>query len=133
YIEHRNNQKFKNLLARTQKLGPLIGSLLGIIPQCGFSVIASGLYMNQSISLGTLLAVFIATSDDAIPILIAQPKQAQTLFVIIGLKIIVAIVVGYLVDGLIQSHRLSNNHSLHDIHEHCKEEEHGHGIIYLAL
>ena len=42
-------------------------------------------------------------------------------------------VVGYLVDGLIQSHRLSNNHSLHDIHEHCKEEEHGHGIIYLAL
>ena len=133
YIEHRNNQKFENLLARTQKLGPLIGSLLGIIPQCGFSVIASGLYMNQSISLGTLLAVFIATSDDAIPILIAQPKQAQTLFVIIGLKIIVAIVVGYLVDGLIQSHRLSNNHSLHDIHEHCKEEEHGHGIIYLAL
>ena len=68
YIEHRNNQKFENLLARTQKLGPLIGSLLGIIPQCGFSVIASGLYMNQSISLGTLLAVFIATSDDAIPI-----------------------------------------------------------------
>ena len=133
YIEHRNNQKFENLLARTQKLGPLIGSLLGIIPQCGFSVIASGLYMNQSISLGTLLAVFIATSDDAIPILIAQPKQAQTLFVIIGLKIIVAIVVGYLVDGLIQSHRLSNNHSLHDIHEHCKEEEHGHGNIYLAL
>ncbi len=133
YIEHRNNQKFENLLARTQKLGPLIGSLLGIIPQCGFSVIASGLYMNQSISLGTLLAVFIATSDDAIPILIAQPKQAQTLFVIIGLKIIVAIVIGYLVDGLIQSHRLSNNHSLHDIHEHCKEEEHGHGIIYLAL
>ena len=133
YIEHSHSKKIEKALGKSGKYGPFVGALLGLIPQCGFSVIASGLYMNQSISLGTLLAVFIATSDDAIPILIAQPKQAQTLFVIIGLKIIVAIVVGYLVDGLIQSHRISNNHSLHDIHEHCKEEEHGHGIIYLAL
>lgn len=133
YIEHKNNLRFQTFLASTQRLGPLIGSFLGIIPQCGFSVIASGLYMNQSISLGTLLSVFIATSDDAIPILIAQPQQSQTLFLIILLKIIVAISVGYLVDALIQSHHLHQNHSLHDIHEHCQEEEHGHGIVYLAL
>lgn len=133
YIEHKNNRRFKEVLVHTQKLGPLIGSFLGIIPQCGFSVIASGLYMNQSISLGTLLSVFIATSDDAIPILIAQPQQSKTLLLIIVLKIIVAVIIGYLIDALIQTHRLRSNHSIHDIHEHCHEEEHGHGIIYLAL
>lgn len=133
YIEHKNNQRFETFLIRAQKLGPLIGSFLGIIPQCGFSVIASGLYMNQSISLGTLLAVFIATSDDAIPILIAQPQQSQTLLMIIILKIIVAMIIGYLVDGLVHSHHLRQNHSLHDVHEHCHEEEHSHGIVYLAL
>ena len=133
YIEHKNNQRFETFLIRAQKLGPLIGSFLGIIPQCGFSVIASGLYMNQSISLGTLLAVFIATSDDAIPILIAHPQQSHTLLMIIILKIIIAMMIGYLVDGLVHSHHLRQNHSLHDVHEHCHEEEHGHGIVYLAL
>lgn len=133
YIEHKGTQKFQTFLTNAQKLGPIIGSFLGIIPQCGFSVIASGLYLNQSISLGTLLSVFIATSDEAIPILIAQPEQSQIIPLIIILKIVVAIAVGYIVDALVQSHHLQSNHSLHDIHEHCDEEEHGHGIIYLAF
>ena len=133
FIEHKNNDRFEKILINARKLGPIIGSLLGIIPQCGFSVIASGLYMNKSITLGTLLSVFIATSDEAIPILISRPEQLSTLTAIIIIKIILGIVVGYIVDFLINQHHLKDNHSLHDIHEECEEEKHGHGIVYLAF
>ena len=133
FIEHKNNDRFEKFLINARKLGPIIGSLLGIIPQCGFSVIASGLYMNKSITLGTLLSVFIATSDEAIPILISRPEQLSTLTAIIIIKIILGIVVGYIVDFLINQHHLKDNHSLHDIHEECEEEKHGHGIVYLAF
>lgn len=133
FIEHKNNDGFEKFLINARKLGPIIGSLLGIIPQCGFSVIASGLYMNKSITLGTLLSVFIATSDEAIPILISRPEQLSTLTAIIIIKIILGIVVGYIVDFLINQHHLKDNHSLHDIHEECEEEKHGHGIVYLAF
>lgn len=133
FIEHKNNDCFEKFLINARKLGPIIGSLLGIIPQCGFSVIASGLYMNKSITLGTLLSVFIATSDEAIPILISRPEQLSTLTAIIIIKIILGIVVGYIVDFLINQHHLKDNHSLHDIHEECEEEKHGHGIVYLAF
>lgn len=133
FIEHKNNDHFEKFLINARKLGPIIGSLLGIIPQCGFSVIASGLYMNKSITLGTLLSVFIATSDEAIPILISRPEQLSTLTAIIIIKIILGIVVGYIVDFLINQHHLKDNHSLHDIHEECEEEKHGHGIVYLAF
>ena len=133
FIEHKNNDRFEKFLINARKLGPIIGSLLGIITQCGFSVIASGLYMNKSITLGTLLSVFIATSDEAIPILISRPEQLSTLTAIIIIKIILGIVVGYIVDFLINQHHLKDNHSLHDIHEECEEEKHGHGIVYLAF
>lgn len=133
YLEHKSNEKFERFLLNARKLGPLIGSFLGIVPQCGFSVIASGLYMNKSITLGTLLAVFISTSDEAIPILISQPQQFSTLIGIIIVKIIVGIIVGYAVDMLIKEHKLKDNHPHHDIHEDCHEEEHNHGIVYLAF
>lgn len=133
FLEHQSNDHFKKFLTNAKQLGPLIGSCLGIIPQCGFSVIASGLYLNQSITLGTLLAVFISTSDEAIPILISQPQQFSTLISIIIVKIVVGITVGYTVDFLIKQHKIQNNHSYHDIHEECDEEKHGHGIVYLAF
>ena len=79
YLEHKSNDKMQRLLAGTRRFGPLVGSVLGIVPQCGFSVIAGGLYMNGSITLGTLIAVFVSTSDEAIPILIAQPNQLDVL------------------------------------------------------
>ena len=66
YLEHKSNDRFQKRLESARALGPLIGGILGIVPQCGFSVLASGLYMNRSISLGTLLAVFISTSVEAI-------------------------------------------------------------------
>ena len=65
YLEHKSNDRFQKHLESARALGPLIGGVLGIVPQCGFSVLASGLYMNRSISLGTLIAVFISTIGGA--------------------------------------------------------------------
>ena len=122
YLEHKSNDRFRERLESARALGPLIGGILGIVPQCGFSVLASGLYMNRSISLGTLLAVFISTSDEAIPILVAQPKQIHVLLSVIAVKLVIAVVVGYIVDFLVRGHRLKENHPLHDIHAECDKE-----------
>lgn len=88
-----------------QRFGPLIGALVGLIPQCGFSVLAAMLFVQRNITLGTLVAVMIATSDEAIPILLSNPELYSTLgFVLIG-KFVTGIVVGYLVDFLLRNHQ----------------------------
>lgn len=81
-----------------KKIGPLFGSLFASIPQCGFSVIASTLYTRRILSRGTLLSVYLATSDEAIPIIISEPSKAYLVLPIICIKILVAIIAGYLVD-----------------------------------
>jgi len=84
-----------------KRLGPMFGSLFASIPQCGFSVIASTLYTKRILSRGTLLAVYLATSDEAIPVIIAEPSKIYLVLPIILIKIIIAVFVGYLVDWLI--------------------------------
>ncbi len=81
-----------------KKIGPLFGSLFASIPQCGFSVIASTLYVRRILSRGTLLSVYLATSDEAIPVLISDPSKIYLILPIILIKIFIAVVVGYLVD-----------------------------------
>ncbi len=85
-----------------KKVGPLFGSLLASIPQCGFSVIASTIYTRRLLSRGTLIAVYLATSDEAIPILLTYPQKAYLILPIIIIKIILAIIVGYIVDLFIK-------------------------------
>lgn len=84
-----------------KKVGPLFGSLFASIPQCGFSVIASTVYTRRILSRGTLVAVYLATSDEAIPVLLTYPQQAKVILPIILIKIIIAIIVGYVVDWLV--------------------------------
>lgn len=84
-----------------KKVGPLFGSLLASIPQCGFSVIASTIYTRRILTRGTLISVYLATSDEAIPILLTYPSKAYLILPIIIIKILVAVVVGYLVDLII--------------------------------
>ena len=130
YLEHKSSGHMQAMLASTRRFGPLIGAALGIVPQCGFSVVASGLYMNGTITLGTLIAVFVSTSDEAIPILIAQPNQIKVLGWIIVLKFIIALIAGYLIDLLVKQHHLKQEHPHHNIHEHCKEEQDKHPSIF---
>ena len=84
YIEHKGSSKLKNSLQRLGKYGPIGGAVLGVIPQCGFSVAASNFYAGRIISVGTLLAVFLSTSDEAIPILLSQPEMRGYIWIFSG-------------------------------------------------
>lgn len=97
-IEQYFAKKKHLLVFFMKKVGPLFGSLFASIPQCGFSVIASTLYTRRILSRGTLLAVYFATSDEAIPVLISDPSNIYIVLPIVLFKIFLAVVVGYLVD-----------------------------------
>lgn len=97
YIDH-SSLRVTTLLQRINKAGPCIGALLGIIPQCGFSVVAATLYIQGGITVGTLVSVFIATSDEMIPLFLLHPEKYQTLLYLIIFKVGIAIIVGYIVD-----------------------------------
>ena len=100
-----------------KKVGPLFGSLFASIPQCGFSVIASTLYVRRILSRGTLLSVYLATSDEAIPVLISDPTKIYLILPIIIIKIFLAVIAGYLVDILIPYKAKEPEIETH-IHEH---------------
>ena len=104
-----------------KKIGPLFGSLFASIPQCGFSVIASTLYSRRILSRGTLLSVYLATSDEAIPILISEPSKAYIVLPILLIKIFVAIIVGYLVD-LIFTYKANDPKPLQKAEEPVEED-----------
>ena len=98
YLTHHKTKGYANLFKKSKKAGPLIGALLGCVPQCGFSSVMADVYSKRAISLGTLLAVFISTSDEAIPVLLGHTEFYVDMLVLIGFKVVLAIVFGYLVD-----------------------------------
>lgn len=100
-FEYYFSHKIKDFFKCSKGIGPLVGALAAIIPQCGFSVIISTLYIRKFVSVGTLLAVYIATSDEAIPILMASPNQMHSMLKIILVKCVLAIIVGYLADFIV--------------------------------
>lgn len=100
-IEQYFTKRRHLLVFYIKKIGPLFGSLFASIPQCGFSVIASTLYTRRILSRGTLISVYLATSDEAIPILLTYPSKIYLILPIIFVKITIAIIVGYAVDFLI--------------------------------
>lgn len=115
------SKKIHVILKYSQKVGPLIGACLAIIPQCGFSIVAAMLYVKKFISTGTLLAVFVATSDEAIPILFAYPNQIHTVGKIIVIKLVLAIIIGYITDFILKEH----NKAADNGNELNMDKEHG--------
>lgn len=113
------------------RLAPLIGTGLGVIPQCGFSVVATDLYARRAIHLGTLLAVYVATSDEAIPILLSDPKSAVKLLPLIGIKIVLALLLGYTVNFVMGRRKLNDvevQTSVHGCHGHTLTRPDEHAI-----
>lgn len=132
YFSHNNNEKYSKILHKTKKAGPVIGSLLGCVPQCGFSSVMSQLYSKKLVTIGTLIAVFVATSDEAIPIMISKPEFIPKLLIMIGIKLVYAIIVGYLIDGIVKlfskrkpklSYNPENTEEKTEEHLHEKTEE----------
>lgn len=100
YIEHRSADKLGEALKKMGAFGAVGGAVLGAVPQCGFSVVASNLYTGRLISMGTLIAVYLSTSDEAVPLLISNPSFAPKLWELILIKAAVGIVAGVVVDGV---------------------------------
>jgi len=135
FIEHRASDKLVAVLSRFGQFSPVAGAAAGLVPQCGFSVAAAKLYAGRLISFGTLAAVFIATSDEAVPILIAHPESYPYLWKLLVLKFAVACVVGFIIDVVLKNDAGSETHtSAHDhLHEGCAHDECEHGILMPAI
>jgi len=98
YFSHTKQLDLISKLKISGPLGPLAGTLLGIIPQCGMSVFVTTLYLSRRVTLGTLIATYLATSDEAIPVLLANRGQEGAILYIVGLKILIGVITGYLID-----------------------------------
>lgn len=132
FLEHRASGKLTAALSRMGPLGPLGGAVLGLVPQCGFSVAAANFYAGRLITPGTLIAVFLATSDEALPILLSRPEALPDLGLLLGVKLVSGVVFGVLVDLLWK--RLPHKAPAHPFEELCQDCdcEH-HGIFRSAL
>lgn len=119
-LEHKFSHKTLNM----GRFGPLIGSAVGILPQCGFSVAATTLFNKRIITMGTLLAVYLSTSDEAIPILLSHPDQFPVLLKLIGIKFLIGLAAGLVVDLLI--HRQPADSCYCSQCPQPKEKEHHH-------
>ena len=117
FMEHKLSHKSEEKLKDTKKLGPVLGSLFGALPQCGFSSMSAELFSNKVITIGTVIAVFLSTSDEMLPIMISEHTNIFILLKIILFKVVVGIVVGTIVD-IIYKRKREDNH----IHQMCKEE-----------
>lgn len=99
-LEHRSGERVNALIRRSGRVGPLVGGLLGILPQCGFSAAAASLYAGRVVTLGTMLAVFLSTSDEMLPILLSKQLPLPSVLALVFTKAAIAIVIGFLVDLL---------------------------------
>lgn len=136
YLEHHSGDIAERILKRSGQFGSLIGSLLGLLPQCGFSSAAAGLYGAKLISLGTLIAVFLSTSDEMIPIFLSHQVSADIIFKTLLTKFVIALIVGIIIDLVLKAiYKKRSIKCESKIEEFCEREDchcH-HGIIKPAL
>ncbi len=136
YLEHRSGDIAERVLKRSGQFGSLIGSSLGLLPQCGFSSAAAGLYSARVISLGTLIAVFLSTSDEMIPIFISHSISMNVIFKVLLIKFVIALLAGISIDFIIKAiYRKNSIKQESKIEEFCEREDchcH-HGIVKPAL
>lgn len=136
FLEHRAQDRIKNIFSRVGSAGPLFGTLLGCIPQCGFSVMCANLYSSGIIALGTLVAVFLSTSDEAVILLATAHNGSYEILKLLLTKVAIALFFGYviyIIEKKSHKHEHHHHHS-HDLceHDHCGCEEHG-GVIRPAF
>ncbi len=117
WLEHKHDHRIESFLTSHLHAAPLVASLFGLVPECGFSAAASSLYATGVISVGTLVAVFLSTSDEMLPIMIASKAPVNTMLFILLIKVIVAILAGYLLDYLTHYKKTEIHDSYHEEHE----------------
>ena len=134
FIEHKASAKVEDFAKKAGRLGPLAGGVLGAVPQCGFSTVASNFYTAKVIGMGTLISVFLSTSDEMLPILISGSVPAKFILAVLGYKLFVAVLVGFAVDFAIRFLYKRGEYKI-DIDEIC-ENDNCHcerGILHSAI
>ncbi|MBQ8872031.1 MAG: arsenic efflux protein [Bacilli bacterium] len=122
FIEHKASKKSIKMLTKTKKYGPIIGGILGATPQCGLGVMATNLYATNIITIGTLIAIYLSTSDEMLPVLISEGMPFSKILIILLIKVIIGIICGFIIDFIF---RKKNKHTKIDVQELC-ENEHCH-------
>ena len=141
YIEHKTGKKTKNAIKKSGKFGPFLGATFGIFPQCGFSAAASNLYAGRVITLGTLIAIFLSTSDEMLPILITEAVPFTVILKILTFKLVIGMLAGFAIDLSVKiiKNRKKHKEKYEEIEkeignicesEHCHCEE---GILKSAI
>ena len=133
YIEHKMSKKSEKILEKGNKFGPILGGILGALPQCGFSTMASQLYSNRVITIGTLIAIFLSTSDEMLPIMISEKANISSLLLIVLSKVVIGIICGFIIDIIYKREKINTKGEIHNHCEcdecHCKEQ----GIFLSSL
>lgn len=134
-IEHHAGEKTEKIIKKSGKFGPILGALLGVVPQCGFSAVASNFYAARVITRGTLIAIFLSTSDEMLPVLISEGAELGLILQILSIKVLIGMIVGFIID-LFQRKKetkIKEHHEIHTIceHDHCHCEEEG--VVKSAL
>ena len=142
WLERKTAGRQAHVLGKAEKLGPLIGGVLGIVPQCGFSLMASNLYSGGVIGAGVLIAVFMSTSDEMLPIMLSNDAiSAGTIVKILATKAVIAVITGYIVGFVLDRLRKPvqvkkidpvHRHGGHDEHEHHGGHVHSLSLIHIS-
>lgn len=119
-IEKEAGETTTMLIKKSGKFGPVLGSLFGVIPQCGFSAAAANLYAGRILTMGTLIAIFLSTSDEMLPILISEAVPVKTILIILAIKVAIAIGVGVVIDLIFRKKAVEE--AKEEIHKLCNEE-----------
>ena len=132
YLEHKTGDKTEKIIRKAGHFGPAIGGALGLLPQCGFSAAASSLYASRVITLGTLMAIYLSTSDEMLPILISERAPIGLIARLLAVKGGIGILAGFVIDFVLRLRKVEEHAHIHEIceHEHCRCEE---GIFKSAL
>lgn len=132
YLEHKTGERASALVERAGRFGPVIGGVLGIVPQCGFSAAASNLYAGRVITLGTLIAIYLSTSDEMLPILISEQASVGMILKILLGKAVLGVLFGLVIDFILRKSGRKEHAHIHDIceQEHCHCEK---GILRSAF
>lgn len=130
YIEHKAEDKVQSAIKKAGRFGPVVGAVLGAVPQCGFSTAASNFYAGRVITLGTLMAIYLSTSDEMLPILLSNQVGAAVIFKLLGIKIVIGMAAGLLIDAAMRGRHKKvlegSDNCKQDAHEHHDHEHHDH-------
>ena len=131
YIEHKFSDKSKEIVLKSGRFGPILGSILGAFPQCGFSVAATNFYATKIITVGTLVAIYLSTSDEMLPIMLGKGVDASIIIKIIALKVVIGMLCGLVIDFILFKNKREKEH----IHDFCDDEHCGceHSLLFSTV